>query len=322
MLEDLSEATVADYLSNKDDILRALLAQAPACMAVKDLDGRYLFVNDQYERNFHISCDEILGKNDFELFDRAIAEAFIAADKSVLSSGETQYIEEQAPVDGVLHHFLTIKFPIPDQEGEWIAVGLIATDITERKVIENELQLTKTALEMSNEELREAMNRLEQIAVVDQLTGAWNRHKFEQVVAAEMTRFSRYHTSVSMLLFDLDNFKPINDEYGHDTGDRVLKELVQRINQKIRDLDHLFRWGGDEFIVLLPSTPAVLAWNAAQKLKESIAAKPFLGKHELSASFSVSTLREGENVQSWLKRADQGLYSAKSDAAEHIHCCD
>lgn len=322
MSEELSAALIADYINKKDDILHALLAQAPACMAVKDLEGRYLFVNDQYERFFHISSDGIVGKYDYELFEQSVAEAFVAADKSVLEEGKTQYIEEQAPVDGVLHDFLTIKFPIPDQAGEVIAVGLIATDITERKKIENELQLTKTALEMSNEELREAMNRLEQIAVVDQLTGAWNRHKFEQVVAAEMTRFTRYNTSVSLLLFDLDNFKPVNDEYGHDAGDRVLKELVQRINQNIRKLDYLFRWGGDEFIVLLPSTPAVLAWNTAQKLKESIAGKPFQGQHEISASFSVSTLHEGESVQSWLKRADQGLYRAKSDAGEHIHCCD
>ena len=139
-----------------------------------------------------------------------------------------------------------------DQRCEPVGQLVVLHDVTRRKEIERELQHAKEAAEMANAELREAWSELDLIAGTDKLTGVFNRRKFEEYILKEIDRANRYTAPLSLAILDIDHFKEINDQFGHDAGDRVLIELVRVIAINMRKFDLIVRWGGDEFILLTP----------------------------------------------------------------------
>ena len=152
---------------------------------------------------------------------------------------------------------------------------------------------------------------------MDPLTETYNRYYFVGRLAKEIHRAARYDRPISILFLDVDEFKGINDRYGHLQGDQILKELGRLFVQNLRQTDVVCRYGGDEFVALLPETEEVLAQNAAQKLLDSVRAHSFSNLENpqsplvISISVGVSTLRLGENEDQFLKGADDALYAAK-----------
>lgn len=168
-------------------------------------------------------------------------------------------------------------------------------------------------------ELREIINvlerktaRLEQIAATDPLTGAANRTRFEELLRAEQHRHERSpDIPFSIILFDIDRFKQINDTWGHSQGDLVLKEVVRHAQSQLRNIDTLARWGGEEFAVLLPHTSLAEARLVAEKICHSLAHVEFGRIGAVTASFGVATYQTGEPGMALLERADDALYRAK-----------
>lgn len=182
-----------------------------------------------------------------------------------------------------------------------------------------DLQMAWRMLEESNRKLRQANEHLEVLALTDRLTGAWNRRKFEEAAEQEMLRCQRYGEAVSILLVDIDFFKKVNDEHGHLIGDEVLVEVVERIRQNIRSVDSIYRWGGEEFTVLLPHSSGPEAVLAAGKLRGALAAKPVSSlKLPLTVSIGVAEFMSEDTVESWLKRADDALYQAKKGGRDQV----
>ena len=127
-------------------------------------------------------------------------------------------------------------------------------EIEERSRVEQELKGSNRALENVNQRLKVANEDLERMASTDRLTGAWNRRFFEKQAEKEMERVRRYETCCSMMILDIDHFKLLNDRYGHLVGDLVLFELAHLLQDNLRRVDSLTRWGGEEFVVLAPHT--------------------------------------------------------------------
>lgn len=186
-------------------------------------------------------------------------------------------------------------------------------DITLGKEVEAELLRAKEQAETANRALQSVNAELTRLATTDALTGVWNRRHFEQVVDAEIARSMRYFEPLSLLLIDIDHFKSINDRYGHQTGDEVLIEVTRLLQQNIRAMDVLARWGGEEFVLMLPHCGAAEALHLAEKLRLILMGKSFLDVGALTASFGVAELRHEETLETWLKRADEALYAAKRD---------
>ncbi len=318
---DLEQSFREALDSNYHFILESLLDNAPVIIGVKDSDGRYLLVNKEYQRLFDLREEDMLGKTDFEVFPPEVAQPFVDADRRVFELEEPVYFEETAPIHGEPQYFLSIKFPIRNEAGEVFALGLVATNITPRRQMEQELHKTEKALFAKNAELHSALDKMQQMAVIDQLTGAWNRYKFEEVAMTEIGRFHRYRSPLSMAMIDLDGFKRVNDEIGHDVGDHVLKTFVDLLQRSIREVDYLFRWGGDEFILLMPSTMQGLALSVAEKLREAVADSELARSYQISASFSVAMIGPTEGLQEWLVRVDQGLYKAKEEGKDRVYSC-
>lgn len=166
--------------------------------------------------------------------------------------------------------------------------------------------------------------RLRKMATTDMLTGAHNRLKFMERASEEMERFRRYGTPVVYMMLDIDHFKKVNDTYGHQAGDEVLKALTRVCQNAIRANDTFGRYGGEEFAFCLAETTRERATEVAERIREKLAATPVEtpdGTIEFTVSIGVTQVREGDSLESALDRADERLYKAKRDGRNRV-CSD
>lgn len=159
---------------------------------------------------------------------------------------------------------------------------------------------------------------LQHQADYDYLTGVYNRRGLTHAMAMEISRVERYGTRLSFLLLDLDDFKAINDRYGHKIGDQVLQEICQVTQQSIRQSDVLARWGGEEFAILMPEAGLEEAGLLADKLRAIIAAHHFEQVGHITVSIGVAQYRLPEAEDEMLQRADTALYRAKTGSKNRV----
>ncbi len=161
-------------------------------------------------------------------------------------------------------------------------------------------------------------NKLRFLAHNDQLTGVSNRRDLTNILEKEYERSQRYNNTFSFIIFDIDHFKRINDTYGHNTGDRILKEISMLVSENIRKSDYFGRWGGEEFVVIAPENNLKSAKKFAEKLRKEIDEYSFIKERNITASFGVAELSAEENIDQLIKRADDALYRAKANGRNRV----
>lgn len=177
----------------------------------------------------------------------------------------------------------------------------------------------KSQLAHVNKVLEARATKLEHLASFDRLTGLYNRSKFELALNEELNRVKRYKTQIfSLVLFDVDNFKLINDTYGHVVGDIVLRDVAELAKKTIRSTDILCRWGGEEFVLIMPMTDLSHGMEAAQKLKDVISGYEFETVGSVTCSFGVTEYVQNDVVQTIINRADKAMYKAKSNGKNRV----
>ncbi len=169
-------------------------------------------------------------------------------------------------------------------------------------------------------ELLNSNQQLEVMANTDLLTGQLTRRKFEEVIDKEIKRAERYGFPLSLVFLDIDHFKQINDEHGHEVGDRVLSAMAARIKAQLRESDSLCRWGGEEFIVLMPHIDLDQVCTLAEKLRAMLAATPLIENIHVTASFGVAQWQPGQDLGTLMQRADKMLYRAKQLGRNRVEC--
>lgn len=188
-------------------------------------------------------------------------------------------------------------------------------DVTARR-------LAEMATEETNEELQRALAREELLARTDPLTGIANRRHFYALAEHELAVAERYGHPLSVILFDLDDFKSINDRFGHQVGDDVLRTLAESVGASLRAADLLARHGGEEFAVVLPHTELDQAAVVAEHIREAIRGAHFAsvdGRVEVSVSAGVAQARPaGDGVDALVARADRALYRAKAEGRDRV----
>lgn len=173
-------------------------------------------------------------------------------------------------------------------------------------------------LQLDNRKLAEVLKATEKVASVDRLTGIWNRHYFEELMANETDRVRRYGHSLSLLIIDIDRFKAINDSLGHGAGDLVLKEIAKRLGLSLRSSDSLCRYGGEEFVVVCPDTPLSTAVVMAERLRSTVCAGAIEPAGVVTASIGVAQYSPDEDWSQCLARADAMLYQAKQRGRNQV----
>jgi diguanylate cyclase (GGDEF)-like protein/PAS domain S-box-containing protein len=159
--------------------------------------------------------------------------------------------------------------------------------------------------------------RIEILSVTDKLTGVYNRIRLDEVLSTEFVRFKRYEQSYSVIMFDIDYFKRVNDTYGHLAGDDVLKSLAQLVKASIRESDIFGRWGGEEFLVVCCGTDVEGAHNLAEKLRQKVEIFAFPAVDRLTCSFGVAQVDDA-GTDNMVKRADEALYRAKQGGRNRV----
>lgn len=168
------------------------------------------------------------------------------------------------------------------------------------------------------ERLRNRVSQLERLVATDHLTGAWNRAHFDRLIEVEIARSVQSRHPVSLVLLDVDDFKGVNDTFGHDVGDSVLRELVRLVQSRIRPSDILFRWGGEEFVVLSASAGYRGAQRMAENVCRAVAGHPFRGAGNVTISVGVAEHFGAEDAQTWFIRLDEALYAAKHAGRDRV----
>jgi diguanylate cyclase (GGDEF)-like protein len=186
---------------------------------------------------------------------------------------------------------------------------------TELEEAKKELEAAKRTLEIKDIELKAVIAQAEEVSHVDALTCLPNRRQIIKRLQNEVIRAERYKTQVSISMIDIDHFKKINDSYGHTVGDQVLFQLANMLHDDIRDPDSVGRYGGEEFLVVLPNTRLKNAAEQAARLCRRIRETDINieDKIRLTVSIGVAEYKHGqENWQKFLSRADLALYDAKN----------
>jgi diguanylate cyclase (GGDEF)-like protein len=169
-------------------------------------------------------------------------------------------------------------------------------------------------LRLSNRELEAAQEELRRLATIDSLTGCYNRRFFEEAIEHELQRHRRYRSPLSIIFVDIDRFKSINDSYGHDAGDRVLKFVAEFLTKNVRDADYVIRWGGDEFLLLLTCEGSEAGLKVAA-LKDGFGEA--LQNQQLPSSLRLSIgyseiPADASDIVPLIREADLSMYADKS----------
>ena len=181
------------------------------------------------------------------------------------------------------------------------------------------MRSSQNKLEEVNKILNEKAMQYEMMSVTDKLTGIYNRGKFEMELNSEIQRVTRYHSEPFSLIFlDIDNFKKINDTYGHSVGDRVLKKIAVLFQAALRTTDTFSRWGGEEFVIIMPHTPLSKGTEAAEKLRQIIDKEKIKEVDHVTCSFGVTEFSEDDDIQSIILRADNAMYEAKKQGKNRV----
>ncbi len=222
-----------------------------------------------------------------------------------------------------------LAIPLIDHRANAVQLLGMSRNIQERKLHELELQqardqaqAARLALLESNNALSAANSELRKLATTDSLTGISNRRTLESKLDAEIARSHRYGSQLTLVMFDIDHFKSINDTFGHQIGDEVLVQICQRISRQLRITDSLARWGGEEFMVLMPHCRAEKGQQVAEKLRSLIASQAIGPVPRVSGSFGVAQLLDAEDRDHLLQRLDEALYQAKAMGRNRVACAE
>ncbi len=275
------------------DIFKLLLDQTGTYVFVKNTLGEYVYVNALTQRLFNRELADIIGHDDSHFFDLKVSSDIRKNDRRVLEKGET-VIEREVNIireTGERRIYQTVKQPVYNCEGKIIGLLGVSTDITELYTLKE---------------------KLKQLAVTDTLTQALNRQAYNDSIEQHFALYARDGIPFSVILFDIDDFKQINDTYGHHIGDDVLKQVAELIRSQIRKTDRLFRIGGEEFIILLPDTSLTQAAETAEKIRHSAATSLKTPENKpVTLSIGVTEVSPHDDEDSLYRRVDSLMYKSK-----------
>lgn len=177
-------------------------------------------------------------------------------------------------------------------------------------------------LREKNRQLSDLLAKVEALAITDPLTGLYNRRQFDAVLEVEWKKSRRYNQPVSCLMADIDFFKAVNDNFGHKTGDLVLIEIANIVKKSVRDVDTVARWGGEEFIVLLPFSDRDQGLIVSQRILEKVSDRKFeqLPDRRVTVSLGLSCSTSLNTKEEFVEAADKALFEAKRKGRNRIEC--
>lgn len=280
-------------------------------LTVTNVKGEFEFVNPAYANLFGYASEELIGRHPDELSHpddyKDLSSELEKRKKGITSTYEARLKRK----DGSIANVLITGVPRKTSTGEFAGTIAVITDLSRQKSIEEELRRTKHSLE-------KAFAREQELANTDTLTGIHNRRSLFEFAERKLAIAIRYKQSLATMMFDIDHFKNVNDTYGHSIGDLILREVTRIVKDELRKADTFGRYGGEEFIVLLPMTSAKQAYSLAERIRHKVASLRVPSeKGEVSITLSIGVVElshnaREENPEDIFRRADIAMYAAKA----------
>lgn len=290
-----------NYPKDIDILLHRAVEAATHGVYVTDPEGTIGFVNPGFCGMTGYTREELINEKMSILRSGTMSTDYYKRLWTTIAAGET-WEEEivNRRRDGSMYWAYQIISPILDEEGRVTNYVGIQNDITHRKELEDELRY---------------------LAEMDVLTGVANRRKTLDELEREIARATRHGHELSILMLDIDHFKRINDNYGHETGDAVLRAISATAVAMLRPSDRLGRWGGEEFVIILPETDCAGAATLAHRVVNAVRDSRAVPGEQITVSIGVATFdadNPQESVDSMVRRADELLYSAKDLGRDRV----
>jgi diguanylate cyclase (GGDEF)-like protein/PAS domain S-box-containing protein len=277
---------------------RELVEDASDVVYTTDPDGHFTYVNRPAEKLTGYSKDALLGMH----FNEVVSPEWRDRVESFYQQQRDNQVRNSS-----------LEFPILTRKGKEKWIEQKVTMIIERD------QLTEVqSIVRDITERKKAGEALREMATIDPLTSLYNRRRFSEFLAHEIDRNKRYQTDLSVIMFDIDHFKNINDTHGHEEGDKVLKSFGARMKDIIRESDIIARWGGEEFMVLAVNSDVKNAQIVAEKIRADIESQHFAGAAKFTVSAGVSQIEPDDDAADLIDRADKALYHAKSNGRNQV----
>ncbi|MGE4462765.1 MAG: ABC transporter substrate-binding protein [Arcobacter sp.] len=283
-------------IHTKKKLLDAVINTSDDLIYYKDQRLKYIGCNDAFKRFANKSENEILGKDDFDIFENKFAKIFRDNDLKVLRTNKMSIDEEWLEFDNKLLLFQSKKRPLKYTETKIGILG-VSRDITS---------------------LYEIQKKLEEQATVDELTKVYNRKSFNERLKEKIEMFRRYESNFCLALVDIDDFKKVNDTFGHDIGDEVLIKVCGIAKENIRNTDLIFRIGGEEFVILYPKTLIDEAFLSIEKITHIIKNENIIKNHQITLSVGLTQMKENDDEASIFKRIDDLMYISKKTGKDKI----
>jgi diguanylate cyclase (GGDEF)-like protein/PAS domain S-box-containing protein len=301
LIEDITgRKQTEEALRESEEKFRNIAQTAADAFILAERNGDIIFWNKSAQRIFGYKEEEILGKPLNILMPEQYREAHQAGIERLHATGESKYFGRITEMEGLRKDGNI--FPMELSVSMWkvrdkkVYSGIVR-DITKRKQLELEL---------------------EKLATTDRLTQVFNRTKFHEVIKKELERAKRYSHSLSMIMFDIDHFKKVNDTYGHTVGDYVLQTLTQIVKENLREIDYLVRWGGEEFIIIAPETDIEKAEVLAERIRNGTENYIFDQVGAITISLGVAQLKKDDTEDTFIKRVDDAMYLAKQRGRNRV----
>ncbi|NOT06559.1 MAG: PAS domain S-box protein [Anaerolineales bacterium] len=327
IIEDITQRKqMEDTLRESEERFRLAFEHAHVGMTLVDLQGRFMKMNPQICLMFGYSQGELEGKSineithpDYQNLSFSFMQQAIEG-RMDHSEFEKLYIHKNGSfVWGLVSSSLV-------RNAAGVPLYFIAhiQDITARKQTENELLNLKESLEEANRELQTALAREQTLSHTDVLTGIHNRRHLFELAGQKLAVALRYQQPLAVMMMDIDHFKKVNDTFGHAVGDQMLKSVTQIACAKLRSADVIGRYGGEEFVILLPMTNAQQAILSAERIRAGVAAlRVPTEKGDASATLSIGIVEINhelsmEAVEDVFRRADQAMYAAKQAGRNRV----
>ncbi|MDQ7042851.1 MAG: diguanylate cyclase, partial [Sulfurimonas sp.] len=279
-------------------LLAQAIGQMDELVKITDKNGTITYVNEALVAHSGYRAIELIGNNISIFKSGKHDKKFYENLWGTIKTGKVfRSVITNKKKNGSLYYEETTITPIIDRKGDITNFVATSQDITQRIKMEE---------------------KMKKLATRDSLTGIYNRYKTNEEIDSEIRRMKRHPASFALLMLDIDHFKLVNDTYGHDVGDYVLKELCKVVLNNIRESDKFGRWGGEEFMLVLPQTNKEESIIIAKKLRQAIESHTFKDISKITISVGVTTFNTGDTKEKLLKRVDDALYKAKEDGRNRV----
>ncbi|HAJ26864.1 MAG TPA: hypothetical protein DCG53_06400 [Syntrophus sp. (in: bacteria)] len=305
-------------------LLNQLLDFVPEFVYFKDLDSRFIRLSTSLAKSFGLEDPgQMIGKTDYDFFSTEHATQAFEGEQEIIRTGRSLSIEERETRHGLPDRWvLTTKMPIYDEQGAIVGTFGISRDITDRKLAEDNLRLQANRLQNQIEEINILQEQLTDQATHDTLTGLFNRRKMDQVLSQQLSDCQRLKQTFCIVILDIDQFKRINDEYGHQIGDVFLKEYGKCILESTRADDFSCRLGGDEILMAFQKMTIDGAVKKADSIRQKLGAISVQREgQQISTTVSIgiaSYPTNGNSINELIAQADEALYLAKEKGRNQV----